>query len=124
MSTGDVRPHGSAANDSIGNRMSLLDTFKFEESTSILSAVEKEFNDRNGAKPYTIREHKTVYASADDKVKHNIAGDVDKGRAWRRLRKASDINLYAKEIKAMKAKASNSSKAFGTIFVKVLGIEA
>ena len=124
MSTGDARPHGSASNESIGNRMSLLDTFKFEESTSILSAFEKELNDRNGAKPYTIREHKTVYASADDKVKHNIAGDVDKGRAWRQLRKASDINQYAKEIKAMKAKASNSSKAFGTIFVKVLGIEA
>lgn len=123
MSTGDAR-RGVATDDSIGNRMSLLDTFKFEESTSILTAFEKELNDRNGAKPYTIREHKTVYASADDKVKHNIAGDVDKGRAWRQVRKASDINQYAKEIKAMKAKASNSSKSFGTIFVKVLGLES
>lgn len=124
MSTGDARPRGVATTDSITNRMSLLDTFKFEDSTSILTAFEKELNDRNGAKPYTVREHKTVYASADDKVKHNIAGDIDKGRAWRQVRKVSDINQYAKEIKAMKAKASNSSKSFGTIFVKVLGIES
>lgn len=124
MSTGDARVRAPLAGTTMDNRMSLLDTFKFEDSTSILSAFEKELNERNSVKPYTVREHKTVYASADDKVKHNVAGDVDKGRAWRQLRKASDINQYAKEIKAMKAKASNSTKSFGTIFVKVLGIES
>lgn len=124
MSTGDARVRAPLGSSTIDNRMSLLDTFKFEDSTSILSAFEKELNERQSVKPYTVREHKTVYASADDKVKHNIAGDVDKGRAWRQLRKASDINQYAKEIKAMKAKASNSAKSFGTIFVKVLGIES
>lgn len=124
MSTGDARVRAPLGGTTMDNRMSLLDTFKFEDSTSILSAFEKELNERNSVKPYTVREHKTVYASADDKVKHNIAGDVDKGRAWRQLRKASDINQYAKEIKAMKAKASNSTKSFGTIFVKVLGIES
>lgn len=125
MSTGDASARGTAAtSDTADNRMSLLDTFRFEDSSSILTAFEKELNVRNTDRAYKVREHGTVYASADDKVKHNKAGDVDKGRAWRQVRKASDINQYAKEIKAMKAKASNSSKSFGTIFVKVLGVES
>lgn len=125
MSTGDASARGTpSASASADNRMSLLDTFRFEDSSSILTAFEKEINVRNTDRAYKVREHGTVYASADDKVKHNKAGDVDKGRAWRQVRKASDINQYAKEIKAMKAKASNSSKSFGTIFVKVLGVES
>jgi hypothetical protein len=32
-----------------------------------------------------------IYASSDDKIKHNKAGDVDSGRAWKQLRKASDM---------------------------------
>ncbi|KAJ9121540.1 hypothetical protein QFC22_002158 [Naganishia vaughanmartiniae] len=125
MSTGDASTRGtSSASASVDNRMSLLDTFRFEDSTSILTAFEKELNVRNTDRAYKVREHGTVYASADDKIKHNKAGDVDKGRAWRQVRKASDINQYAKEIKAMKAKASNSTKSFGTIFVKVLGVES
>ncbi|KAJ9095988.1 hypothetical protein QFC21_005351 [Naganishia friedmannii] len=125
MSAGDASARGTpSASGSVDNRMSLLNTFRFEDSTSILTAFEKELNVRNTDRAYKVREHVTVYASADDKVKHNKAGDVDKGRAWRQVRKASDINQYAKEIKAMKAKASNSSKSFGTIFVKVLGVES
>ena len=41
---------------------------------------------------YRVREqHQTIYASSDDKIKHNKAGDVDSGRAWKQLRKASDM---------------------------------
>jgi hypothetical protein len=85
-----------------------------------------------------VREqHQTIYASSKDKVGHNAAGDVDSGKAWKQLRKASDMvcrycqtskkvanaksntaiqNQYAKELKALKSKGANKSLA--TIFVK------
>lgn len=64
------------------------------------------------------------------------AGDVDAGRAWRQLRKPSDMvsgkscriskdrlcemaqNEYAAELREIRARKDQKEKAFGTIFVK------
>lgn len=42
---------------------------------------------------YQLRERgSTIYASADDKVSHmSRAGDVDSGKAWRTVRRPSDM---------------------------------
>ncbi len=43
-------------------------------------------------RPYRVREQRQkIVARSDDKVKHNGAGDIDEGKAWRQLRRPSDI---------------------------------
>nr|XP_019014530.1 uncharacterized protein I206_00612 [Kwoniella pini CBS 10737]OCF53311.1 hypothetical protein I206_00612 [Kwoniella pini CBS 10737] len=91
------------------DQQSILDAFR-EEITQI---------DRG----YKVREKAVVRASYHDKVRHNKAGDIDSGKAWKQLRRPSDMNEHAAEIRAMRARESTSGKASGTIFVKVLGIE-
>ena len=42
---------------------------------------------------YKLREREnTIYASSDDKVSHmSRAGDIDNGKAWRTVRRPSDM---------------------------------
>lgn len=46
---------------------------------------------------YQLRERDgIIYASAGEKVKHiHKAGDVDRGRAWRAVRRASDMVSFS-----------------------------
>ncbi|EIW54561.1 uncharacterized protein TRAVEDRAFT_173778 [Trametes versicolor FP-101664 SS1] len=72
---------------------------------------------------YHVREHsETIYASADaDTVKHmQGAGDVDAGKAWKSVRRPSDMNEYAKQIKELRAQAGG--KAHGKVFVRVTNL--
>ncbi|WWD22543.1 hypothetical protein CI109_107036 [Kwoniella shandongensis] len=94
------------------NERSILDQFR-EEMTNIGS-------DRG----YKIREKPTVRASYHEKIGHNKAGDIDSGKAWKSLRRPSDLHEHAAEIRAMRSREAESGKASGTIFVKVLGIES
>jgi len=69
-----------------------------------------------------VRQHsETIYASSDaDKVSHiDGAGDVDNGRAWRTVRRPSDMNEYAKQIKEFRSQ-ERPGKSHGKVFVRVL----
>lgn len=65
-----------------------------------------------------------IYASSsEDKISHMPGpGDVDAGKAWRAVRRPSDMNEYSKQIKEYRAK-ENLGKAYGKVFVKVLGVK-
>ncbi|KAJ6495696.1 hypothetical protein C8R47DRAFT_1011434 [Mycena vitilis] len=74
---------------------------------------------------YHIRQHdRMIYASSSetDRISHMAgAGDVDAGKAWRAVRRPSDMNEYSKQIKEYRAQ-QNPGKAYGKVFVKVLGV--
>nr|XP_019048757.1 hypothetical protein I302_02531 [Kwoniella bestiolae CBS 10118]OCF27687.1 hypothetical protein I302_02531 [Kwoniella bestiolae CBS 10118] len=92
-----------------------------DDQQSILDAFREEITQMD--RGYKVREKAVVRASYHDKIRHNKAGDIDQGKAWKQLRRPSDMNEHAAEIRAMRARESTSGKASGTIFVKVLGIE-
>ncbi|KIO13807.1 hypothetical protein M404DRAFT_992041 [Pisolithus tinctorius Marx 270] len=73
---------------------------------------------------YRIREHEAIFASADaDQVSHiALAGDVNGGKAWRTVRRPSDMNEYAKQIREYRSQ-EKPGKAHGKVFVRVLGIK-
>ncbi|WVQ93585.1 hypothetical protein IAU59_000660 [Kwoniella sp. CBS 9459] len=94
-----------------------------DDQQSILDAFREEINSKD--RGYKVRERAVVRASYHDKVGHSKAGgDIDSGKAWRTLRKPSDMNEHAAQIRAMRARESYAGKTSGTIFVKVLGIES
>ena len=73
---------------------------------------------RQGNHKYRIND-RGVFTSADEKVAHNArAGDVDSGKAWRKLRRPSDMNEYAKEMREYREN-ENPKKATGKVFVLV-----
>ncbi|KAE9399756.1 DUF1709-domain-containing protein [Gymnopus androsaceus JB14] len=49
-------------------------------------------------------------------------GDVNTGKAWRTVRRPSDMNEYSKQIKEFRAQ-EKPGKAYGKVFVKVLGVK-
>lgn len=80
-----------------------------------------------------MREKPKVKAYGD-KIGHSrTGGDIDSGKAWRSLRRPSDMvsqlanlcgtelmreNEHAKEIRAMRAREASAGKASATVFVK------
>ncbi|KAG6860439.1 hypothetical protein C0995_011123 [Termitomyces sp. Mi166 len=75
---------------------------------------------------YHVREREgTIYASSSDPdiISHMTGpGDVNVGKAWRPVRRPSDMNEYSKQIKEYRAQ-EKSGKAYGKVFVKVLGVK-
>jgi hypothetical protein len=76
------------------------------------------------ARKYRLREHEdTIYASADDKISHmGRVGDLDSGRAWRTVRRPSDMNEYSRQIKELRAQ-ERPGKSNGKVFVRVIGVK-
>ncbi|KAH7915080.1 hypothetical protein BJ138DRAFT_998751 [Hygrophoropsis aurantiaca] len=72
---------------------------------------------------YRVREHEAIYASADtERVSHmSTAGDVNGGKAWKAVRRPSDMNEYSKQIKEYRSQ-EKPGKAHGKVFVRVLGV--
>ncbi|TFK23955.1 hypothetical protein FA15DRAFT_620133 [Coprinopsis marcescibilis] len=100
------------------------------ENDNLLGRIEQELERKmNTQEPpkktsYQVRERKTtIYASSsDDKVSHMAgAGDLDNGRAWRIVRRPSDMNEYAKQIRDYRAQ--DKGKAYGKVFVKVVEVK-
>ncbi|KXN91002.1 Bud site selection protein BUD4 [Leucoagaricus sp. SymC.cos] len=125
MSAGDAQDLAKRQLLSVGGDMEQL----VEEdllSHSIERELRKLDRENSGKKSkYHVREREgTIYASAsDDKVSHmDGAGDLETGRAWRTVRRPSDMNEYSKQIKEYRSQA-NPTKAYGKVFVKVLGIK-
>ncbi|ORX34827.1 hypothetical protein BD324DRAFT_635198 [Kockovaella imperatae] len=124
VSTGDVGERADEINDfrkSLANpRLTLgID----EEGVSILQSFNEEAANIGADRAYRVREKPMVHASFGDKITHSGAGDLASGRAWRSIRRPSDMNEHAAEIRALRAREANNGKSSGTIFVKVLGIE-
>ncbi|KAG8855585.1 Bud site selection protein bud4 [Tulasnella sp. 330] len=88
-------------------------------------SIERELKKLHNEKvpTYRLREHeRTIYASSDDRVTHmGRVGDVDSGKAWRAVRRPSDMNEYSRQIREYRAQ-EKPGKAHGKVFVKVLGI--
>ncbi|KAF5386200.1 hypothetical protein D9615_002280 [Tricholomella constricta] len=96
-------------------------------SNSIEKELKKLVEDSPKRKTkYHIREHEgTIYASSSDPdtISHLAGpGDVNTGKAWRAVRRPSDMNEYSKQIKEYRAH-EKTGKAYGKVFVKVLGVK-
>ena len=73
---------------------------------------------QKGDSNYNVNDRGT-FKGIDDKVTHSAAaGDVDSGKAWKKLRRPSDINDYKKEMREIR-EGANARKAAGKVFVMV-----
>ncbi|KAJ3566528.1 hypothetical protein NP233_g6949 [Leucocoprinus birnbaumii] len=125
LSAGDAQDLAKQQMLSVGGDME-----KLVEEDMLSQSIERELRKLDGENAqkkskYQIREREgTIYASAsDDKVSHMPgAGDLETGKAWRTVRRPSDMNEYSKQIKEYRAQA-NPAKAYGKVFVRVLGLK-
>ncbi|KAK2464216.1 hypothetical protein APHAL10511_003673 [Amanita phalloides] len=112
------------------NGPGLLDGVVGEVANDALAdSIEKElkkFVEPQKKAGYQVREREaTIYASSSDPdgVSHMTGpGDVNTGKAWRAVRKPSDMNEYSKQIREFRAQ-EKPGKAYGKVFVKILGIK-
>ncbi|KAJ3998717.1 hypothetical protein F5050DRAFT_1798250 [Lentinula boryana] len=130
MSTGDAEDLGAKKRGAVlrgqDSKLSLdVNTSPTGSDDALSDEIERELKkDHNGAdkqkKKYFIREHEgTIYASSE--VSHMAGpGDVNAGKAWRTVRRPSDMNEYAKQIREFRNQ-EKPGKAYGKVFVKVLG---
>ena len=82
--------------------------------------MEKELSRiyQKGESTYNVSD-RGAFQGIDDKVTHSTAaGDVDSGKAWKKLRRPSDINDYKKEMRELR-EGANARKASGKVFVMV-----
>ncbi|KAL1696004.1 hypothetical protein GGG16DRAFT_44016 [Schizophyllum commune] len=99
-----------------------------ENDTLLQESIERELMKMDGgnkSQKYLIRERETIYASSsnEERVSHMSGpGDVNVGKAWRPVRRPSDMNEYAKQIRELRAQ-EGKSKAYGKVFVKVVEIK-
>ncbi|KAH7102178.1 hypothetical protein BKA62DRAFT_617870 [Auriculariales sp. MPI-PUGE-AT-0066] len=119
-----------------GPSLSLMWPLRYaaEASTALLSPQEPLLADSIDAElrrrlpkdqrpKYRLREAASVVYAADDKVSNvGQAGDVDSGRAWKMIRRPSDMNEYSRQMREIRAQDS-ASKALGKVFVRVVGIK-
>ncbi|KAG7098501.1 hypothetical protein E1B28_000445 [Marasmius oreades] len=115
MSTGDVQ-------DPVKRDKAKLEVDPVSEDP-LEESIEKELQkiDDEPKKKYHIREREAIYASSD--ISHMAGpGDVNVGKAWRAIRRPSDMNEYSKQIKEYRAN-QNPGKAYGKVFVKVVGVK-
>ncbi|KAF8143168.1 hypothetical protein K438DRAFT_1945962 [Mycena galopus ATCC 62051] len=121
MSTGDAeeltRLRGKGLLDVGAGKGNLLGDTSQEE----LSKLEEPHK-----RKYHIRQHeRMIYGSSSDadSISHMAgAGDVNAGKVWKTVRRLSDMNEYSKQIKEYRAQ-QNPDKAYGKVFVKVLGVK-
>lgn len=124
-------PTNNNSNDDASDRASVeadLQRSKLTLDTTVQHALDGGFGNglsrdisrifRDGDSPYKTTD-RGAFAGVDDKVSHSrTAGDVDSGKAWRKLRRPSDINEYAEEMRAYRAN-ENPKKAAGKVFVMI-----
>ncbi|TBU23853.1 hypothetical protein BD311DRAFT_703183 [Dichomitus squalens] len=100
----------------------LLDVTPMKDDDAPLAAtINRELKKREGRTraKYQVREHsETIYASADAP---HANGETNSGKAWRTIRRPSDMNEHAKQLKELREQQKNG-KAHGKVFVKVVGL--
>lgn len=72
----------------------------------------------NNSKTYRVSEPDEIVVASDHTVTAGLAGDVAANRNWRKLRKVSDINQHAAQLKAFWAQHDNVNK-IGRVFIKM-----
>ncbi|PVF93552.1 hypothetical protein CPB86DRAFT_790005 [Serendipita vermifera] len=95
-----------------------------QDEPDLTDAVQSELAKRQPAKKtYMMKQRRpTIYAS-DSRVGHlGVAGDVHRGRAWKAVRRPSDMNEYSKQIRHIRNQ-QKAGAAPGKVFVKVIGIK-
>ncbi|RDB25315.1 Bud site selection protein BUD4 [Hypsizygus marmoreus] len=131
MSTGDAEGLGGGAKARGDILLDLAGVGVGAQDDPLADVIEKELKKmvetpRKQKTKYLVRERQgTIYASSSDLdgVSHMVGpGDVNTGRAWRAVRRPSDMNEYSKQIKEYRAQ-EKSGKAYGKVFVKVLGVK-
>ncbi|KAI0665699.1 hypothetical protein C8Q78DRAFT_1157498 [Trametes maxima] len=151
MSTGDAediltRTPGAEQRRAAARRQEgLLDITALRgEEDPLADSINRELKKLEAPKrsKYHVREHsETIYASSDaDRISHmEGAGDVDVGKAWRTLRRPSDMaspsvhegrivvltelqNEYSRQIKELRAQGLGG-KAHGKVFVRVTSLK-
>ncbi|KAK0486019.1 hypothetical protein IW261DRAFT_1548994 [Armillaria novae-zelandiae] len=118
-STGDVEGIRGKRRGSDGN---LLDVVSPTSDDPLGDSIEKELKklEEPSKSKYHVRQHEgTIYASSDSHMAG--PGDVNAGKAWRPVRRPSDMNEYAKQIKEYRSQ-EKPGKAYGKVFVKVLAL--
>ena len=71
-----------------------------------------------GELKYKVKD-RGAFQGVDDKVSHvTSAGDLDTGKAWKRVRRPSDMNEYAKEMREFREN-ENPKRVSGKVFVMV-----
>ncbi|KIO21202.1 hypothetical protein M407DRAFT_29194, partial [Tulasnella calospora MUT 4182] len=125
LSTGDAEGSRRERKSFVGQTTELLDVPIDEVDLPLTDSIDRELRNLNEEEhpKYRLREREeTIYAKADDRVSQvTRAGDLSTGRAWRVVRRASDMNEYAKQIRDWRNQ-ERSGRAHGKVFVKVLGI--
>ncbi|KAN0131906.1 hypothetical protein V8E53_010186 [Lactarius tabidus] len=127
MSTGDAEGIQASAMFAALNPSGssvLPEVVPTDEKDPLAESIARELRKLRGSTKgrYHVRQHsETIYASSDaDRVSHiNGAGDVDGGRAWRTVRRPSDMNEYAKQIREYRSQ-EKAGKSHGKVFVRVL----
>ncbi|KAJ7594637.1 hypothetical protein C8J56DRAFT_444291 [Mycena floridula] len=126
MSTGDVE---GLKGTPLRNAGSLMDIVPSEPAadpplTDIIEQELKKKLEKPSRTGYYIREREgTIFASSSGEISHMAGpGDVNAGRAWRTVRRPSDMNEYSKQIKEYREQ-EKGGKAYGKVFVKVLGVK-
>ncbi|KIK86105.1 hypothetical protein PAXRUDRAFT_831931 [Paxillus rubicundulus Ve08.2h10] len=119
-STGDA---GALAKSDLLLDIGISETEEELLADSITKELRKLDPDRRQGN-YRVREHEAIFASADvEQVSHMpVAGDVNGGKAWKAVRRPSDMNEYAKQIKEYRSQ-EKPGKAHGKVFVRVLGVK-
>ncbi|KAH9073085.1 hypothetical protein EDB83DRAFT_2219997 [Lactarius deliciosus] len=123
MSTGDAEDLQAAVRSAALNPSGssvLPEVVAMEEKDPLAESIARELRKLRGSTKgrYHVRQHsETIYASSDaDRVSHvNGAGDVDGGRAWRTVRRPSDMNEYAKQIREYRSQ-ERAGKSHGKVF--------
>ncbi|KAF8973078.1 hypothetical protein BDZ97DRAFT_1912661 [Flammula alnicola] len=119
---GGAKRRGDALLDIIGEQL---------DDGPLSDSIDKElqkFVDAPRKSKYHVRERAgTIYASSsDEKVSHMAGpGDVNAGRAWRTVRRPSDMNEYANKLKntVLKRKGRLMAKSLSKVgYTTVLGI--
>lgn len=98
-----------------------------DDAVSILDSFRDEtFDDSVSEKHYRIREERrqvrATYTGSGSLSSRS--GDTDSIKAWRPIRRPSDMHEHSIELRAAREREAREGKASGTVFVKVLGIES
>ncbi|RPD53327.1 hypothetical protein L226DRAFT_540672 [Lentinus tigrinus ALCF2SS1-7] len=127
MSTGDATaPRPTAAQrrtTSSKDDDDLLDlTALRSEDAPLADTINRELRKRENRtrSKYHVREHtETIYASSDART--DGSSDMENGRPWRTIRRPSDMNEHAKQLRELREQ-QKAGKAHGKVFVKVVGL--
>ncbi|PLW20701.1 hypothetical protein PCANC_07386 [Puccinia coronata f. sp. avenae] len=86
--------------------------------TNLQEPLNQVLNQLNNAKSYRVSEPDEIVVASDHTVTAGVAGDVAANRNWRKLRKVSDINQHAAQLKTFWAQNDNANK-IGRVFIKL-----